>query len=76
MIIILDNTEHELLQGSLYNYFIKLNATLLYKYIDDTLLIDVKPFHFNDEYSNFDLDKFKHDFKHCILYIDQRSNLT
>lgn len=75
MIIILDNTEHELLDGALYNHFINLNATILYKYIEDTLLIEIKPVLLNPDYLDFDLDKFKENFKNCILYIDYKSSL-
>ena len=76
MIIILDNTNREQVQGALYNHFIKLNATIIYKYIEDTLLIDVRPIKLNVAYPEFDLDTFKQDFKHCILYIDHKANLT
>lgn len=76
MIIFLDNTEHELVEGALYNHFINLNATILYKYLaGDVLAIEVKPIKLNPEYDEFNLDKFKQGFNHAILHIDYKNNL-
>ena len=75
MIIILDNTNHDLLDKALYNHFINLNATILYKNIEDTMLIEVMPIRLNPEYADFNLDKFKDIFKPFILYIDYRAKL-
>lgn len=77
MIIFLDNVERELVQGALYNHFINLNATILYKYLTgDILAIEVKPIKLNPDYAEFCLDKFKQGFKHVILHIDHKNNLV
>ena len=75
MIIILDNTNHDLLDMALCNHFINLNATILYKNIENNMLIEVLPIRLNPLYADFDLDKFKDIFKPFILYIDYRANL-
>ena len=76
MIIFLDNTERDLVQGALYNHFINLNSTIMYKYLDGNILaIDVRRFNWSKDSIDFCLDKFKQDFKSVILHIDHKNNL-
>lgn len=77
MIIFLNNAEREIVQSALYDYFINLNSTILYKYLKGGILaIEVKPIRLHPEYAEFNLDKFKQDFKHIILHIDHKNNLV
>ena len=76
MVIFLNNVEKDLLESALYNYFINLNSTILYKYLNgDILAIEVKRFSWSPNSKNFCLDAFKEKFINYILYIDYKSNL-
>ena len=77
MVIFLDNVERELVQSALYNYFIDLNSTILYKYLKgDILAIEVKRFNWAADSNDFQINDFIDKFKNVILHIDYKTNLT
>lgn len=76
MVIFLNNVEKELLESALYNHFINLNSTILYKYLDgDILAIEIKRFNWTAENKDFCLYTFIDNFKHVILHIDHKTTL-
>ena len=76
MVIFLNNAEKDLLESALYNYFINLNSTILYKHlVGNILAIEVKHFKWSSNLKDFCLDDFKEKFINYILYIDYKSNL-
>lgn len=75
MVIFLNNIEHELVQSALCNYFIDLNSTILYKYLEeDILAIEVKRFNWAADSKDFQINDFIDKFKHVILHIDYKTN--
>ena len=77
MVIFLDSVEKELLESALYNHFINLNSTILYKYLDANILaIEIKRFNWSAESEDFCLDTFIDNFKHVILHIDHKTTLS
>ena len=77
MVIFLNNVEKELLESALYNHFINLNSTILYKYLDGNILaIEVKRFNWSAESKDFCLDNFIDNFRHVILHIDHKTTLS
>ena len=76
MVIFLNNAEHELVQSALYNYFIDLNSTILYRYLKgDILAIEVKRFNWAKDSKDFEINDFIDKFKNVILHIDYKTNL-
>lgn len=78
MVIFLNNVEKDLLESALYNHFINLNSTILYKYLDGNILaIEVKHFSWrNKNLSDFCLDDFINNFRNVILHIDHKTTLS
>ena len=76
MVIFLNNVEKDLLESALYNYFINLNSTILYKYLEGNILaIEVKRFIWSPNSKNFCLNDFIDNFRHVILHIDHKTSL-
>ena len=76
MVIFLNNVEKDLVESALYNHFINLNSTILYKYLDGNILaIEVKRFSWSPESKDFQINDFIDKFKNVILHIDYKTNL-